>query len=72
MKTAEKIKGTVKWYQPVQGYGFIAGDDGVDYFAHHSEIKMTGFRKLKGKQRVSFIPHDEEKGRKEAKEIELM
>lgn len=47
-------KGTVKWFEPVKGYGFIAGDDGQDVFVHQSNILMKGFRTLEVGQRVSY------------------
>jgi CspA family cold shock protein len=38
------MKGTVKWYNPKKGYGFIQGDDEVDVFIHHSAIpEGTGY-----------------------------
>ena len=36
--------------------------DGEDYFAHHTEIQMEGFRKLKKDQEVSFIPKSGNEG----------
>ena len=46
--------GKVKWFDPVKGYGFIAGDDGKDVFVHQSNILMKGFRTLEVGQRVSY------------------
>lgn len=54
------IAGTVKWYAVSKGYGFITGDDGIDYFVHQSEIQMEGFRKLKSDQKVTFTPGERE------------
>ncbi len=37
-------RGTVKSYDPVKGYGFIAPDDGGEViFLHETEIRVTGF-----------------------------
>lgn len=45
---SETLQGTVKWFSAQKGYGFITGEDGIDYFAHFSEIQMDGYRKLSG------------------------
>lgn len=57
-------KGTVKWFDAVKGYGFIAGDDGQDVFVHQSNILMKGFRTLEVGQRVSYQIEPTEKGNK--------
>ena len=49
---SETLQGTVKWFSAQKGYGFITGEDGIDYFAHFSEIQMDGYRKLSGGQPV--------------------
>ncbi len=57
-------QGTVKWFDPVKGYGFITGYDGKDAFVHQSNILMKGFRHLEIGQRVSYQVESEEKGNK--------
>lgn len=57
-------QGTVKWFDPVKGYGFITGDDGKDAFVHQSNILMKGFRFLEIGQRVSYQIEPQEKGNK--------
>jgi len=33
------MKGTVKFFNEVKGFGFISGEDGKEYFVHQSGIK---------------------------------
>jgi len=48
-------QGTVKWFNPDKGFGFIAPDDGsADVFVHHSAIQADGYRSLQENQRVEF------------------
>ncbi|KDR95445.1 cold shock protein (beta-ribbon, CspA family) [Peptoclostridium litorale DSM 5388] len=46
--------GTVKWFNAEKGFGFITGEDGVDVFAHFSQIQKDGFKTLEEGERVSF------------------
>tara|TARA_Y100001958_G_scaffold97230_1_gene67022 strand:- start:300 stop:503 length:204 start_codon:yes stop_codon:yes gene_type:complete len=49
------IKGVVKEYDRIKGFGFIAGEDCEDYFVHVSGLReyLKG-KGLKGGQKVSF------------------
>ena len=46
--------GTVKWFNPNKGFGFIEQDTGDDLFVHQSEIRQVGFRFLNLGDRVEF------------------
>ena len=46
--------GTVKWFNPSKGFGFIEQDTGDDLFVHQSEIQQAGFRYLNLGDRVEF------------------
>jgi len=49
------MNGTVKWFNPDKGYGFIANDEGgEDVFVHFSAIQVDGFKTLNEGQKVSF------------------
>lgn len=53
--------GTVKWFNPTKGYGFIQPDDGSkDVFVHITAVERSGIGTLREGQRVSF---DVEPGR---------
>jgi CspA family cold shock protein len=56
-------QGTVKWFNPDKGFGFIAPDDGgADVFVHHSAIDMGGFRTLEENQKVEYSIRQGAKG----------
>jgi CspA family cold shock protein len=47
--------GTVKWFNPSKGYGFIEPDDGSkDVFVHISAVERSGMGNLREGQRLSF------------------
>jgi CspA family cold shock protein len=56
------INGTVKWFNPRKGFGFIEREDGSDVFVHHSAINAVGFKSLDEGDRVSFDIEQGQKG----------
>jgi CspA family cold shock protein len=59
--------GTVKWFDPNKGYGFIQPDGGSkDIFVHKSEVESSGLGTLRDGQRVSFEIERGERGRSSA------
>lgn len=55
-------KGTVKWFNPEKGFGFIERENGSDVFVHHTEIQSDGFRTLNEGAEVEFEVGDGPKG----------
>lgn len=62
-------EGTVKWFNPEKGYGFISQKDGEDLFVHFSEIKMEGYRTLDEGQLVTFEVTDGQNGKMQASNV---
>ena len=54
--------GTVKWFSPSKGFGFIEQDFGDDLFVHQSEIRQSGFRYLNLGDRVEYEVGSGKKG----------
>ena len=55
-------QGTVKWFNPKKGYGFIAADDGKEIFVHYASIESDGFKTLAEGDTVNFDITEGEKG----------
>ncbi|MBP5314061.1 MAG: cold-shock protein [Eggerthellaceae bacterium] len=63
-------EGTVKWFNPEKGYGFISQEGGEDLFVHFSEIKMEGFKTLEEGQKVSFEVTTGQNGKLQASNVQ--
>ena len=46
--------GTVKWFNPEKGFGFITQNSGEDVFVHFKAIAGDGFKSLDEGQKVEF------------------
>ena len=57
------MNGSVKWFSPRKGYGFIVAEDGTEYFVHFSEIQKEGFKNLRQNAAVIFEPGVDDSGR---------
>lgn len=64
------MNGTVKWFNPEKGFGFITAEDGKDVFAHFSQINIDGFKTLEEGQKVTFTVTEGQKG-PQAENIEI-
>ena len=55
MSNAVDMMGTVKWYNPTKGFGFISpADGGKDVFVHITAVQAAGLRGLNEGQKVSY------------------
>ncbi len=63
--------GTVKWFNPTKGYGFITPEDGSkDVFVHISTLEKSGINQLNDGQKVSFEIVNN-KGKPSASQVQL-
>jgi CspA family cold shock protein len=64
--------GTVKWFNPEKGYGFITPKDGgSDVFVHMSALEQASIRSLDEGQKVEY-ELSMNKGKKSAVNLKLM
>jgi len=64
--------GTVKWFNPAKGFGFIQPENGShDVFVHISAVERAGLGTLNEGQRVSFNIV-EERGKKAAADLKTV
>jgi CspA family cold shock protein len=71
IKEINMATGTVKWFNPTKGFGFIQPDQGgTDVFVHISALEKAGLRGLDEGQKVSYELATE-KGKTSAANLKL-
>jgi len=64
--------GTVKWFNPTKGFGFITPDSGgADAFVHISAVERAGLSTLQEGQKVSYELKAGKNGKKSAENLKL-
>ncbi|ETE54488.1 cold-shock protein [Rhodobacter capsulatus Y262] len=64
--------GTVKWFNAIKGFGFIAPESGTkDVFVHVTALERAGLRGLNDGQAVSFDLERDRNGRESATNLVL-
>ena len=66
--------GTVKWFNPTKGFGFIQPDNGgQDAFVHISAVERAGLNDLQEGQKVSYeLVADKRSGKMSADQLKAM
>lgn len=64
--------GTVKWFNPTKGYGFIEPEDGSsDAFVHISAVERAGLGTLTEGQKVNFDLQPGQNGKASAENLSV-
>jgi len=64
------ITGTVKWFNPVKGYGFIEPETGgKDTFVHISAVQLAGLETLREGEKYDFELETGDDGRAFASQL---
>ena len=66
-------KGTVKWFNPTKGYGFIEPEDGSkDAFVHISAVERAGLSSLNEGQQVEYELQTGQNGKTSAENLQIV
>ena len=64
--------GTVKWFNPAKGFGFIEPEDGTnDAFVHISAVEAAGLTTLNEGQKVSYELQPGQNGKSSAENLSV-
>ncbi len=65
--------GTVKWFNPAKGFGFIEPEDGSkDAFVHISAVESAGLHTLNEGQKVSYELQSGQNGKSSAENLSVV
>ena len=65
--------GTVKWFNPAKGYGFIEPEEGgKDAFVHISAVERAGLNTLQEGQKVSYELQPGRDGKSSAENLSIV
>ena len=65
--------GTVKWFNPAKGFGFIEPEDGgADAFVHISAVERAGLGTLNEGQKVSYELQAGQNGKSSAEDLKVI
>ena len=60
------MRGTVKFFDKQKGWGFIAGDNGTDYFVHYTSLEVPKYKSLDTDDIVGFEVETDKNSREQA------
>lgn len=65
--------GTVKWFNPTKGFGFIEPENGSnDVFVHISAVERAGLSSLNENQKVSYEIEAGQNGKSSAVDLKIV
>ena len=73
LKDITMATGSVKWFNPAKGFGFIEPEDGSkDVFVHISAVERAGLSSLNEGQKVSYELQAGQNGKSSAENLSVV